>query len=195
VKLVSSARPLTADEAILRPTAMELASVLNLLEVLSRHVAAHDQQIARAFAAHPKAGIFASLPGADPVLAPRLLTLFGERLERYPDAASVQNMPGWRRCPNAARAGCGCTGCWAAPKFLRQTLVGVGGADRAALHVGQGILPAPKDCREGPPRHPSRPRLQVGAHPVALLKRQRALRRRPLPRHPPKRRSPLATAA
>ena len=88
VAVVAQARAITADEAILRPAALELPRLLDLLEVLARHIAAYDQAISKAFAAHPKAEIFAALPGAGPVLAPRLLTLFGERAERYPEFVS-----------------------------------------------------------------------------------------------------------
>lgn len=123
VAMLEGARPLTSDEAILRPAALELARVLDMLEVLARHVAAHDEQIARAFASHPKAEIFASLPGAGPVLAPRLLTLFGERLERYPDAASLQKYAGVAPVRERSQGRLWVHWRWAAPKFLRQTLV------------------------------------------------------------------------
>lgn len=123
VKLVASARPITADEAILRPAAMELARLLELLETLARHITAYDEAIARAFAAHPKAEIFASLPGAGPVLAPRLLALFGEREERYPDAASLQKYAGIAPVRERSQGRLWVHWRWAAPKFLRQTLV------------------------------------------------------------------------
>lgn len=123
VAILTGARPLTSDEAILRPAALELARLLDLLEVFARHVAAHDEQIARAFAAHPKAEIFASLPGAGPVLAPRLLALFGERAERYPDAASIQKYAGVAPVRERSQGRLWVHWRWAAPKFLRQTLV------------------------------------------------------------------------
>jgi transposase len=123
VAILAGARALTADEAILRPAALELARVLDLLEVLARHVAAHDEEIARAFAAHPKAEIFASLPGAGPVLAPRLLALLGERAERYPDAASLQKYAGVAPVRERSQGRLWVHWRWAAPKFLRQTLV------------------------------------------------------------------------
>jgi len=43
---------------------------------------------------HPDAAIFASLPGAGPTFAPRLLAVFGSNRERWPDAASLQQYLG-----------------------------------------------------------------------------------------------------
>jgi len=121
--MVTSARPITRDEAILRPAALELARLLDLIEMLARHVTAYDEAIAKAFATHPKAEIFASLPGAGPVLAPRLLALFGEREERYPDAASLQKYAGVAPVRERSQGRLWVHWRWAAPKFLRQTLV------------------------------------------------------------------------
>jgi len=123
VKLVVSARPITRDEAILRPAALELARLLDLLEAFARHITAYDEAIARAFSEHPKAEIFASLPGAGPVLAPRLLALFGERVGRYPDAASLQKYAGIAPVRERSQGRLWVHWRWAAPKFLRQTLV------------------------------------------------------------------------
>lgn len=123
VKLLMGARAITTDEAILRPAGLELSRLLDLIEVIARHIAAYDEAVAQAFAAHPKAQIFASLPGAGPVLAPRLLTLFGERTDRYPDAASLQKYAGVAPVRERSQGRLWVHWRWAAPKFLRQTLV------------------------------------------------------------------------
>jgi hypothetical protein len=108
--LLASSRAITRDETILRPAAMKLSRLIEVIEMLTRHILVYDEAIAKTFAEHPKALVFASLPGAGAALASRLLTLFGERTERYPDDASVQNTPAWPWCANAARAGLECTG-------------------------------------------------------------------------------------
>lgn len=120
---LSGARAITTDEAILRPAALELSRLLVLLEVLSRHIGAHDAAIARAFAAHPKAEIFESPPGAGPVLAPRLPALFGERTDRHPDAASLQKYAGVAPVRQRSQGRLRVHWRRAAPKFLRQSLV------------------------------------------------------------------------
>lgn len=42
----------------------------------------------------PDYKLFAALPGAGPALAPRLLVAFGERRERFPNAAALQKYAG-----------------------------------------------------------------------------------------------------
>ena len=121
--LLDGARPLTSDPAILRPAALELKRLVDLLELASRHIAAYDAAIAAAFAAHPKAVLFAALPGAGPVLAPRLLVTFGERKERYPNAASLQKYAGVAPVRERSQGRLWVHWRWNAPKFLRQSLV------------------------------------------------------------------------
>lgn len=53
-----------------------------------------DQRIAEAFKEHDDHEIFASLPGAGPVLAPRLLATMGSQRERFESAAKLQNYTG-----------------------------------------------------------------------------------------------------
>ena len=134
VAMLKNARALVADEAILRPAALELERLLDLIEANSRHVAVYDRAITEAFAAHPKADIFASLPGAGPALAPRLLTLFGESMERYPDAASLQKYAGIAPVRERSQGRLWVHWRWAAPKFLRQTLVEWAG--QTVVHCG-----------------------------------------------------------
>ncbi|HOY03585.1 MAG: IS110 family transposase [Opitutaceae bacterium] len=123
VARVRQARAFTRDEAILRPAVLELTRLLDVIELMTRHILAYDQEIARVFAAHPKAAIFAALPGAGAVLAPRLLTLLGERTERYPDAASLQKYAGVAPVRERSQGRLWVHWRWAAPKFLRQSLV------------------------------------------------------------------------
>jgi len=71
----------------------------------------------------PDFSLFDALPGAGPILTPRLLVAFGEQRERYGSAAEVQTYAGI--APVMERSGkqswvhwrCQC------PKFLRQTFV------------------------------------------------------------------------
>lgn len=122
LKTLQAALPLCHDVAIISASqlkAIRLArSILALLPIIQQY----DQQIAALFKAHEDAAIFASLPGAGPVLAPRLLAAFGSRRDRwrhslefatYSGIAPVREQSGkrfiihWR---------------WACPKFVRQSL-------------------------------------------------------------------------
>jgi len=84
-------------------------------------IAALDEKIEAAAAAHPDFFIFDSLPGAGAVMAPRLLAAFGSQRERYGSAREVQTYSGI--APVIERSG---KKKWvhfrrACPKFLRQS--------------------------------------------------------------------------
>jgi transposase len=55
------------------------------------------------FATHPNQEIFASLPGAGELLAPKLLVMFGDHRERFPTAAAIQTLAG--TCPVIVQSG------------------------------------------------------------------------------------------
>jgi len=50
----------------------------------------YDRQIAQVFAAHEDHALFDSLPGAGPVLAPRLLATLGSQRDRFPHHKNLQ---------------------------------------------------------------------------------------------------------
>jgi transposase len=54
----------------------------------------YEKQIAEVFAQHPDREIFSSLPGAGPVLAPRLLASMGSERERFDSAKNLQRYTG-----------------------------------------------------------------------------------------------------
>lgn len=62
-------------------------------------------QVQTLFAAHPDSFIFASLPGAGPLLAPKLLTIFGDHRERFPSPDIVRGLAG--TCPITVQSGGG----------------------------------------------------------------------------------------
>lgn len=80
-------------------------------------------RIAEVFAARPRAQLVAALPGAGPALAPRLLVAFGDILERYPDASARQKYGGVAPVREKSGQKSWAHWRWAAPKFLRQSLV------------------------------------------------------------------------
>lgn len=55
------------------------------------------------FLTHPDAHIFASLPGAGDLLAPRLLVMFGEHRGRFPTPTAIQSLAG--TCPITIQSG------------------------------------------------------------------------------------------
>jgi transposase len=120
---IKAARPLTTDRAVLDPAILHVRLIVAVLRPLQAHLEQIEQRIADCFAAHPEAGFFAALPGAGPVLAPRLLTAFGTDRNRYPDAASLQKYSGVAPVREKSGRQIWTHWRWNAPKFLRQTFV------------------------------------------------------------------------
>jgi transposase len=121
--LAARAKPLIHDCALIAPALLEVALLVDLLEVHARHIGNMDTRIAVIFAAHPRAALFAALPGAGPALAPRLLVAFGDNLERYPDAQSLQKYAGLAPVREKSGRQIWTHWRWAAPKFPRQSFV------------------------------------------------------------------------
>jgi transposase len=69
-------------------------SRVKMLRLIERQLGVYRERIESLFAQHPDREVFASLPGAGPKLAPRLLSEMGESRERFPDAESVQCLAG-----------------------------------------------------------------------------------------------------
>lgn len=61
------------------------------------------QQIQQLFAQHADQEIFASLPGAGPLLAPRFLVMFGEDRARFPSPQDIRALAG--TCPVTKQSG------------------------------------------------------------------------------------------
>jgi transposase IS116/IS110/IS902 family protein len=107
-------------------TSGQVASEYALLPQLRAACAAierFDEEIARLCPELPDYDLFRALPGAGPALAPRLLVAFGERRERFPDAASLQKYAGV--APVTERSGNKSWVHWrySCPTFLRQTFI------------------------------------------------------------------------
>lgn len=92
-----------------------------IIDTLDVQIALYDQAIAHVWESHPDRETFDSLPGAGPVLAPRLAVAFGTDRNRYDDAdqiacysgiAPVIEQSGRHRWVHAR---------WGYPTFLHQT--------------------------------------------------------------------------
>jgi transposase len=90
LRVMERAIALTEDPAVVECLSLRVGLVVRQLAALLPVIAQYDRAIAQGFAQHPDAPIFASLPGAGPVLAPRLLAALGHQRERYPTAAALQ---------------------------------------------------------------------------------------------------------
>lgn len=116
-----TAVPLTTDPAIVETSALNVQMLARQIDALRPSIDRYDREIARRFAAHPDATLFDAFPGSGPVMAPRLLSAFGSRRERFESASEVQEYsciaPVIKRSGKQLQT----TWRWGAPKFVRQT--------------------------------------------------------------------------
>ena len=121
VALIRSAVPLTNDMAIVDALALRATSLVAVIGELAEQIRIHDEAIAALWAEHDDRQLFASFPGAGPVLAPRLAAAFGADRSRFAEARQMQNYSG--TSPVTERSGKRCIvhARWQRPKFLHQT--------------------------------------------------------------------------
>lgn len=118
---ITAATPLTQDVAVITAYQMTVQMLAKQLRTLQASIAEYDRHIAQLFRQHPDAFIFTGVPGAGPVLGPRLLTAFGTDRDRHPDPQDMQAYSGI--APVIERSGkqSWTHWRWNCPKFLRQT--------------------------------------------------------------------------
>lgn len=121
IRQIREARPALEDRAIVEVQAAVVPILMQLVRKLREGIAMLDRQIAQAAAEHPDYSLFASLPGAGPVLAPRLLAAIGTQRDRYQSAGELQTFSGI--APVIERSGKKkwVHSRWRCPKFLRQS--------------------------------------------------------------------------
>jgi transposase len=120
-KLLESAVPLLRDAATVSGWSRYAQAQVALIEVLNAQIATYDQAISLAWEAHPDCETFASLPGAGPVLAPRLAVAFGTDRARYTDASELQCYSGIAPVVEQSGKQRWVHARWGYPKFLHQT--------------------------------------------------------------------------
>jgi transposase len=125
---VRGATSLTDDQAVIHPNQILVQALVEQLRVLLQAIDRFDMEIDAVTKSLPDYDLFAALPGAGHILAPRLLVAFGEDRDRYANAAEIQRYSGV--APVVERSGKKCWVHWryACPTFLRQTFVEWAGA-------------------------------------------------------------------
>jgi len=93
--LIAKAVPVTDEAGVIESFVLRVELICRQLQSLQRTLTQFDQQIAAAYAAHPDHALFASFPGAGPVLGTRLLASLGANRERFAEgAAQLQRYTG-----------------------------------------------------------------------------------------------------
>jgi hypothetical protein len=120
--LVANAVPVTDETAVIQSFVLRVQLLARELQQVVRTIAEFDRQIAAAYAAHPDREIFASLPGAGPVLGPRLLASLGADRERFAEsAAQLQCSSGVAPVTKRSGGSCHIHRRYCCPKFQRQS--------------------------------------------------------------------------
>jgi hypothetical protein len=120
-QLIAQAVPAVKDLAVLESSVLIVRRIVRQLETLREAITEHDKKIAALAKSHPDYGIFSSLPGAGPAMAPRLIAAFGTQRDRYATASAIQCYAGIAPVTESSGKQKWVHWRWACPKFLRQT--------------------------------------------------------------------------
>jgi transposase len=121
LELIEKAVPLTDEVAVLESHSLRVQLICRQLQLLHHTIDEFDQKIADAFKAHEDCAIFASFPGAGPVLAPRLLATLGSERERYAQASNLQRFSGIAPVTKQSGGKCHIHRRYLCPTFFKQT--------------------------------------------------------------------------
>jgi transposase len=123
LEAITAAKPLIEDAAIIGPMELLVQTLVKRLAAVQQSIAAYDTRIAEVFASHAKAKVFASFPGAGPVLAPRLAAAFGTKEANFPTPFAMECWSGVGPVQKQSGKSKVVLFRWARPKFLHQTFV------------------------------------------------------------------------
>jgi len=92
--LIAQAVPLTNDPALIESSIITVQALALGLRAVHTAISRYDREIARTFAQHPDASLFAALPGSGTAYSARLLAAFGSRRELFESAEAMLNFSG-----------------------------------------------------------------------------------------------------
>jgi transposase len=118
---IQKAVPLTDEIALLQSHTLRVQLLCQELQLLHQTIDQFDEKIAQVFKEHTDPDIFASLPGAGPVLAPRLLASMGSERQRFAQARNLQSFSGIAPVTKQSGGKCYIHRRYLCPKFLKQS--------------------------------------------------------------------------
>jgi transposase len=119
--LVAKAVPVTDQTALIGSFVLRIQLLCRQLQLVQQTLHQYEKQIAQTFTQHPDHSIFASFPGAGPVLGPRLLGSLGSQRERFEHAANLQHYTGVAPVTKQSGGKCHVHRRYLCPKFHRQS--------------------------------------------------------------------------
>jgi transposase len=118
---LQEAIPLTDEAALVESLSLRVQLLCRQLQSLDKTLAQLERRIVELFQQHPDRPIFSSLPGAGPVLAPRLLASLGSERDRFASAANLQCFSGVAPVTKQSGGKRHVHRRYLCPKFLRQS--------------------------------------------------------------------------
>lgn len=130
VGVLKAGLALTTDAGVPLPSILTTRTLAAQVQRLLAGIKAFESAIARVFATHPDAPLLASLPGAGPTFAPRLLVALGMQRERFPWVAALQRYLGIAPVTERSGKSLWVHWRWSCPTVLRQSIVDWAGMSR-----------------------------------------------------------------
>jgi transposase len=130
--LIEEAVALTDQPAVLHSHTLRVQLICKELQLLQKTLGQFDQQSAELFRQHPDREIFEALPGAGPVLAPRLLASMGSERQRYGRATNLSCFSGIAPVTQQSGGKRYVHRCYLCPKFCKQSFYEY--ANQSILH-------------------------------------------------------------
>lgn len=121
LEFIARAVALTDEAAVLQSHTLRVQLICRQLQDVQRTVSDFEKRLSQVFAQHPDREIFASLPGAGPVLAPRLLASLGSERARFDDAQSLQSFSGIAPVTKQSGGTCHVHRRYCCPVFMKQS--------------------------------------------------------------------------
>ena len=120
---IKTAKPLTLDEAVITAHQLQALAQVDQLRITIEAITRFDDAIATLAPKLPDYSLFDALPGAGPIMAPRLLVAFGEQRERFTSAAALQQYSGIAPVTERSGKKSWVHWRWQCPTFVRQTFI------------------------------------------------------------------------
>lgn len=149
IRAIREATAAVHDVALLEAGATATAGLVAILKTLNDRIAAIDQRLAELTPKHPEAYLFAGLPGAGPVLLPRLIAAFGTQRDRFESAADLAAYSGIAPVRRQSGHSQSVVVRRACPHFLRQTFQEFAACSRAKSIWAQAFYQSKRDHGHG----------------------------------------------
>jgi transposase len=123
LEAIAAAKPLTEDKPVLSAMELSVRTLVKRLKPVQESIELYEARIKEVGTVHAKYRVFASFPGAGPVLAPRLAAAFGTHVSHFPTPFAMQCWSGVGPVKRQSGKTNPVIMRWARPIFLHQTFV------------------------------------------------------------------------